>query len=357
MIADSLELGYEQRLLQETVAALLAAPGDRWAALAEHDVLGLPFAVEDGGAGGSGLDLMMVMQEIGRAVAPEPYLASVVLGGRAVQLGAAPGLRAETLAALAAGELTLALAYLEPGAGHDPAYVTTTAERVDGGYVLRGRKLAVLHGDGADRLVVSARTSAPEGIALFLVDADAGPVVDGYTVLDGRGAADVTLDGVCVDADRMLGAPGEGARILQHALDVGAACLAAEAVGAMDAALGLTAEHLRSRRQFGRPLSTFQALRHRVVDMHLAVEQCRSSALLACGALDDDVLRGPRASAAKALAGRYGRFAGQQAVQLHGGMGMSVEHRVSHCFTRLTTIEALLGDATWHLRRLSRPAR
>ena len=347
-------LSDEQRLLQETLRDALPRLGSNpWATLAQFDLLGLPFDPRDGGAGGGGLDLMVVMEELGRALVDTPYLATVVLGGLAVREGAQPELRAEILGAITAGTTKLALAYLEPGRGHEPEPAGTTAASVGGGYALSGRKVTVIGADEVDLLVVSARTQ--RGVALFLVDATEESVrVEPFATIDGRRAADVELNGTIVPGERRLGSAGGGDELLAGVLAAGAACLAAEAVGAMAGAIDLTVEHLRSREQFRRPLASFQVLRHRVVDMYVALEQCRSSALLACAALDSPDVKQQqrRASAAKALTGRYGRCVGQQTVQLHGGMGMSLEHRACHYFTRLTAIDALLGDAGSHLRRL-----
>ncbi|MEP9352685.1 acyl-CoA dehydrogenase [Xanthobacter sp. KR7-65] len=330
-----------------------------WVQMAELGLLGLPFAVDDGGFEGGPVETMIVMEAIGRALVVEPFLPCIVLAGTVLR-AAAPALRAELVPQVASGALTLAFAHGEPQARWDRADVATSARRVPGGYRLRGRKSLVIAGGIASRLIVSARLDGartdPAGLALFLLDpAAAGVTRAPFRTQDGRVAADVLLDDVFVADDHLLCAPGGAYALIATASDAAVAALCAEAVGAMDAALALTVDYLKTRTQFGVAIGTFQALQHRAADMFVALEQARSMALLATMALEEDDARERAAalSAAKVQIGRSGRFIGQQAVQLHGGIGMTMEYKVGHLFKRLTMIDKEFGDAEHHLARLA----
>ena len=329
-----------------------------WSRFAELGLLALPFDPELGGIGGGGVELMLVMEQLGHGLVVEPYLPTVVLGGTALEHGLRGTARAEAIGALAEGRLKLAWAHAEARGRYAETWVETTARRDGTGYVLDGKKAVVVHGAAADRLVVSARTSGAaadrDGITLFLVDRTAkGVRLLPYRTIDGQRAAEVTLERVNVGADAVLGEVGRGADLIARILDRGAAALCAEAVGAMTALQEATLEYLKTRQQFGQPIGRFQALQHRMVDMLINLEQARSLAILAAVKSDsEDARERARAvSAAKSGIGRYGRFLGQQAIQLHGGMGMTDELVVGHWFKRLTIIDALLGDQDHHLAR------
>jgi pimeloyl-CoA dehydrogenase small subunit len=327
-----------------------------WKQYADLGLLGVPFAEEHGGTGGGPVETMIVMEQIGRVLLLEPYLATVVLGGGFLQRGGSDAQRAELLPRIAAGELSLAFAHAERQARYDLADVATTARRDGGAYVLDGAKTLVLHGDTAEKFVVSARTSGArtdrDGLALFLIDAAApGVSVRGYPTVDGLRAAEVTLSNVRVDAGAALGEPGAAFPLIERVADQAIAALCAEAVGVMAAMLETTVEYMKTRKQFGVTIGSFQVLQHRAAEMLIAVEQARSMAMLATmmAAKDDARERRQAISAAKVQIGRSGRFVGQQAIQIHGGIGMTMETKVGHYFKRITVIDTQFGDADYHL--------
>lgn len=346
------DYGFEAR--RAIVHSEAGVSSDAWATLVELGMTALPVPEEQGGFSGTAVDMFVVMRELGRGLVVEPYFATV-LGAEFLRLG---GLHPQLLERVATGDLKLACALGERQSRHDMRDIATRAE-VDGdGYVLRGEKKVVLHGAQAGMLVVSARTGgdqrAEDGIALFVVAADApGVRIIGYRTLDGLRAADVAFDGVRVDATAAIGAPGAGWPILDAALDYGAGLLCAEALGAMEAIFEATLEYLKTRQQFGAPIGKFQALQHRMADMFIHLEQARSMAMLAAVKLgsQDAAERRRAVSAAKYRVNQAARYIGQQAVQLHGGMGVTDELPASHYFKRLATIELTLGDADHHLAR------
>ena len=367
----------EQLLLKDSVERLIAdrygdferrkryqqKPGGwsvaMWQDFAGMGLTGLPFEESVGGVGAGPVETMIVMEAIGRALCLEPYLASVVLAGSALRAAASPAQKEALMPPLIRGELVLSLAFGERQSRYDLFDVATTARRNGTGYVLDGQKSVVLHGDSADRLIVSARTSGARrdtsGITLFLIDADSsGLDIHAYEAQDGGRVAELTLTGVAVPDGDVLGAPDQGLLILAMTIDHGIAALAAEAVGAMDGLHALTVDYLKTRKQFGVAIGTFQNLQHRTVDMLIALEQARSMAMFAAMMLDAPAEERSKAmSAAKVQINRSARFIGQQAVQLHGGIGMTMEYKAGHYFKRLTAIEHLFGDTDYHLARLA----
>ena len=365
-------------MLQDSVGRLLAEQGDfeqrqahsaqrggyssaLWSQYAELGLLGLPFSEDDGGFGGGPVDTLIVMQHLGRALALEPYLATVVLAGGLLRHAGSAAQRAEVLPQVAAGTTTLAFAHSETPARYDLARVETAARPDGEGWVVDGAKRFVIAGDSADRLIVSARTrghaSDADGISLFLVDAQAAGVTRrGYRTQDHQRAADIRFDKVRVDADALLGVPGSALPQIEKAVDIAIAAVCAEAVGVMERAHELTVEYLMVRKQFGVAIGSFQALQHRAVDMLVAIEQARSMALYATMmCTEPDAAERARAmSAAKVQIGKSARFVGQEAIQLHGGIGMTEECQVGHYFRRLSVIEMLFGDTAHHLQRLAR---
>ncbi len=347
---------FEQR---RAIAA--AAPGfsiEAWRQYAEFGLLGLTLAEADGGLAGGAVDTMVVMQEFGRALVLEPYLASSVLAAPLLaELGSAEQ-RARWLPAVARGERRLALAHGEAEARYVLEYVATRARRDGAGWLLTGAKSVVLGGADADALLVSARTEGEpgdaRGVSLFLVEpAAAGLRRRGYRMHDLLGAAEIELAAVAVPAQGLLGPAGQALPALARAVDRAGAALCAEAVGAMDALNAATVEYLKTRRQFGQPLGRFQVLQHRMVDMFIATEQARSMMYHAATRADhpDALERGRAVAAARTLVDQSARLVGQQAVQLHGGMGVTDELAVSHWFKRLTTIGLTLGDVDHHRAR------
>jgi pimeloyl-CoA dehydrogenase small subunit len=372
------ELSEEQRLLRESIGRLLADRYDfearkrfaqepvgfsreLWRQYAELGLLALPFAEGDGGIGGGPVETMIVTEAFGRALTLEPYLATVVLGGGFLRLGASAAMRAELIPNIASGELKLAFAHTERQARYDLADVLTTARKDGTSFVLNGAKSLVLNGDAADKLVVSARLSGAQrdhnGIGLFLLDVDADGVTRrGYPTVDGLRAAEVTLANVRVAADALIGEVGQGFALIERVVDTAIAALAAEAVGAMTAMHELTVDYLKTRKQFGVLIGNFQVLQHRAADMLIAVEEARSLALLASMMAEDPnaIERRKAIAATKVQIGRSGRIVGQGAIQLHGGIGMTMEHKVGHYFKRVTMIDTLFGDADYHLAALAR---
>lgn len=333
---------------------------DAWAQLAELGLLGLPFSEEDGGFGGGPVETMIAVEALGRHLAPEPYLASVVLGGGALRLAGTAAQREALVPGLVEGSHRLAFAHGERQARYDRADVATTARREGDGFRLDGAKAVVLNADAAQTLVVSARTAGGQrdeaGLSLFLVPADApGLTITPYPTQDGGRAADLVLDGVTLAPGALLGEADAGLPVIERVLDEGIAALCAEAVGVMEALHALTVDYLKTRKQFGTAIGGFQVLQHRAVDMLMSLEQARSMALYATmmAGSDDAAERAPAVSAAKVQVNRAARYIGQEAVQLHGGIGMTLEYLGAHLFRRLATIEYLLGDTPYHLRRVS----
>jgi alkylation response protein AidB-like acyl-CoA dehydrogenase len=329
-----------------------------WRQLAEMGLLGLQVPPEQGGMAPASVETMLTMNALGKALSVEPYLPSAILATALIRELGSPAQREELLPALAAGERIAVPAHGEEGARYDLARVATSARRAGPGWVLEGRKAVVLHAAAADLLLVSARSAGAvddaRGISLFVVPRDApGVRLASYPTIDGQRGADVTLSGVALPAGALLGPEGGAGPAIAAAWDLGVAALCAEAVGALQATLDATLEYTRTRKQFGVPIARFQALQHRMADMLMHVEQARSMSYLAAlhahGA--DGRERRRTLSAAKVTVGQACRHVGQQAVQLHGGMGVTDELAVSHYFKRLMAIEMSLGDTEHHLER------
>ena len=368
------DLNDDQRLLKDSVERLItdkygfdqrrsfmAEPGGwsrtMWAQFAELGLLGLPFAEEHGGFGGGPVETMIVAEAFGRGLVLEPYLATVVLGGGLLRRAASPAMQAELLPQVAAGELLLAFAHVERHSRYELSNVATIARNEGGRWRLEGEKGVVLHGDCANKLVVSARTSGSTrdraGVGLFLVDVPGeGVSVRGYPTQDGLRAAEVSLAGA---TGTLLGDPAGAVPIMERVVDEALAFLAAEAVGIMAAMHASTVDYMKQRKQFGRAIAEFQALQHRAVDMYVLLEQAKSMALLATMVSGDEnaAERHKVAASAKVQIGRSGRKLGQEAVQLHGGIGVTMEYMVGHYFKRMSMIELMFGDADTHLAQLA----
>jgi len=323
-------------------------------------VLGIGIREDDGGLGGDAFDTMVVMEALGRALVVEPYLSTVVLGAGIVSDAGDDAQRAAWLPAIAAGEKLLAFAHVEAAARYEASYVETRAARAVKGWKLDGAKAVVLNGDSADALIVSARTrgnaSDRDGISLFLVDPKArGVSLRAYPTQDAGRAAEVRLEGVEIGDDMRLGAEGAALAVIERALDRANAALCAEAIGIVEALNEATLEYLKTRKQFGQPIGRFQALQHRMAEMTIKAVEARSMAILAASAMSgtDANERARRVASAKAFVGQAARFVGQQAIQLHGAIGMTDELVVSHWFKRLAMIDMTFGDADHHLGRVS----
>jgi alkylation response protein AidB-like acyl-CoA dehydrogenase len=331
-----------------------------WRQYAEMGLLALPFPEADGGLAGGPADTMIVMEALGKCLALEPYFTTIVLGAGVLRSGADAQQRRRFVDRICDGTLLLAVAYLEEQSRWDPCDVATTARRSGNGWVLDGRKTLVLHGDTADWLIVTARASGNRrdcgGIGLFLVPAGSQGVARiSHANQDDTRAAEILLREVRVPDEDVLGDPGIAIPLLDEMIDRGIAALCAEAVGAMTVAHETTVEYLKVRRQFGVQIGTFQALQHRAADMLIALEKARGMALYATLMVDeaDPLRRRTAMSAAKVQIGKSGRFVGQQAVQLHGGIGWTYECNISHYFKRLTMLDILFGHADEHLARVA----
>jgi alkylation response protein AidB-like acyl-CoA dehydrogenase len=338
----------------------LGHSAEGWARYADLGLLALPLPEEFGGLGGNAVDVMAVMEVVGEGLLLEPYLSTVVLCGGLLRDSASKALQATLLPEIVAGRLQIALAPYEGTGRYSLSHVACSAVRRGNGWNLRGAKTMVLDAPSADYFLVSARTSGsvsePDGISLFLVRRAApGLTVVGFPTHSGSRAGDLQLDDVEVEDDAVIGAPGQALGILERAVDRAAAALCAEAVGVVTALNQATLSYSKTRKQFGVPIGTFQALQHRMADMYIAGEQIRSMAIVAAvhADLEDAAERRRAISAAKAYIGEASRFVGQQAVQLHGGMGLVDEHIVSHYFKRLTLIDLSFGDTGFHFARYS----
>jgi alkylation response protein AidB-like acyl-CoA dehydrogenase len=364
MLKDSVDRFLEKNFSFEQRRKLLvekeAMSPQLWQGLAGLGVLGVPFSEEHGGFAGGGVETMLVMEALGRNLAIEPYLATVVLAGGCIDLGAADWQKKILIPKIIDGSMLLAFAHSEPAARFDLGHVETRAMRDGNNFLIEGGKNLVLHGAVAEKFIVSARTSGnpgdAHGVTLFIVEADEANL-DGqeYPLFDGTRALDLQFDGVKVGPESVIGTLDGAMPLIDTVVDRAIAALCAEAVGLMAALQATTVEYLKTRQQFGQPIGRFQALQHRAVDMLMNVEQARSMAILAASSADSPNVaqRRKAMAAAKELVGRAGRYVGQQAIQLHGGMGMTDELNASHYFKRLTAIDILFGNAAYQRARFA----
>src|SRR5437660_5087239 len=371
------DLSEEQRLLKESVDGLLTDAYDFdarkkymaekggwsqaiWSKLAEQGLLGLPFAEDDGGFGAGAVETMIVMEALGKALLLEPYLPTVVIAGGFLRHGGSAEQKAAHIPAIIDGGKSFAFAQLEKNSRYDLNDVVTSAKKKGAGWVLDGEKFVVINGENADTLLVTARTKGGQrdknGIGVFLVPSNAkGVARKSYPTQDGLHAADIAFTGVEVGADAAIGDPENGLPLIERVVDEARTAICAEAVGIMDESLKTTIEYLKTRKQFGVPIGSFQTLQHRAADMFVALEQARSMSMFATMANDFDNAkeRTTAVAAAKVQIGKSAKFVGQQSIQLHGGIGMTMEAKIGHYFKRLTMIENTLGDTDYHLRRVT----
>ena len=360
MLADSLNRFIaEQYSFEKRDHIAKSAHGfslDIWRQFAELGVIGALFRETDGGFGGAGFDIAVVFEALGRGLVVEPILGSAVLAGEAIAAAGSEAQKA-VLADIIAGTTIAALAHDEPDSHYELARVLTRAERSPNGWVLNGAKAVVLQGEQADLFVVSARTAGAAddeaGISLFLLSAKTpGVVVRGCPSIDGGRVAELVLSGVVLGTDALLGVEGHGHTTLERAIGRGVLALCAESLGAMEAAKSATLDYLRTRKQFGVLIGSFQALQHRMADLLLEIEQARSAVINAAAALDSDRLTRERAlSAAKVSIGRIGALVAEESIQMHGGIGMTWELPLAHYAKRLVMIDHQLGDEDHHLQR------
>jgi alkylation response protein AidB-like acyl-CoA dehydrogenase len=351
------DYGFERR--RELARSDLGYSAEAWAQFAELGLLSLPFPEEFAGLGGNGVDIMLVMEQAGRGLLLEPYLSTVVMCGGLIRDAGSASLKARLLPAIGAGKLKMALACYEADGRYDLSQVACKAVSDGGGWRVSGLKTVVLDAASADQFLVSARSRGDHrdagGVSLFLVDRKTpGVSLYGYPTQSGGRAADLKLD-VVLPADALIGERDAGLAVVERAVDRGIAALCAEAVGIIAALNEATLNYLKTRKQFGVAIGKFQALQHRMADMFIAAEQARSMAVNAAVYVDSEnaAVRRRAVSAAKAYVGQAGRLVGQEAVQMHGAMGVVDDFIVSHYFKRLTMIDRTFGDAGHHLARFS----
>ena len=370
------ELSEEQKMIQQSVERFVQEnydlpkrveisskdPGynkDYWGSMAELGWLGLPFNEEDGGFGGNQIDTLVIMEQFGKGLVLEPFLANVVLGGGAIQMGGSEELKKEILPSLIEGTKQVTLAYAEQQSRVDVEAVATSARRDGDKYIINGQKSMVLNAESADHLVIVTRTSGgqvdEEGITLFLVDSDSkGLEKLNFPTVDGLRASEITLENVEVGIERIIGDIDKGFEILKAVSNNGILALCAEAVGAMEILYKDTVEYTQQREQFDHPLSDFQVLQHRMVDMFMEYEQCKSLLFRATmETIQDPEMAQKTIHALKHLIGKSGIFVGENAVQLHGGMGVTEELRIGHFFKRLLVIDSQFGNADFHLDKFT----
>lgn len=347
---------YDTRVRNAVLESALGYSPEIWEQLAELGVIGALFTEAQGGFGGAGFDIATVFEELGRAGVVEPMLDTALLGG-----GLIADLGSDDQKALVeeviAGACQLALAHGEPSARYDLEYVATRAREEGEEIVLSGRKAVVVNAEAADHLIVSAREAGGiadrDGISLFLVPREAkGLTLTGYPLISGGRAAEVVLDDLRLPQSARLGAPGAGYDALATRLAAAHVALSAEALGAMETATALTRDYLMTRKQFGRPIGTFQALQHRVADLLVELEQARSAVILAAGHLEAEApSRDLHTAAARNLIGRVGRFVAEETIQLHGGIAMTQEYELAHIAKRIVMTDHRFGDTDHHLER------
>ncbi|HUO93276.1 MAG TPA: acyl-CoA dehydrogenase family protein [Rhizomicrobium sp.] len=364
----------EQTLLRNSVSQFLSRnydfetfkkisrtePGwkrETWKQFAELGLLAAPLPEAYGGLGGGPVETMIIMEEFGRALVVEPFAQTVVVGGSFLVHGGSEAQKEEWLPKIAGGETVVAFAFAEPQGRFNYADLTTTAKKQGSSYVLSGQKAVVIAAPWADQLVVTARTAGGQrdakGVSIFLVDKKSkGVVTRDYQTVDGLRASEITFENVEVPAANLIGTVDQGLSLIERVTDTAIAAHAAEAVGCMKVLLDATVEYSKTRKQFGVPIGKFQVLQHRMVDMFMNYEQSASITYMVTLKLGEgETERKKAASAAKVQIGKAGRFVGQQAVQLHGGMGMTDELNVGHYFKRLTMLDTLYGNVDHHLKR------
>ena len=363
LLQDSIEKfiqnDYAFETRQKIVKEELGYSASHWQTFAELGWLGVPFDEADGGFGGSAIEAIIMMESFGKGLVVEPYVATVVMAGGALRVAATAAQKERYLVGVIDGSTQGALAYAEPQGRFNLADLTTQAAAADsGGWVLNGYKAVVLNGPSADFLIVSARTSGDQrdvdGVSLFVVPANADGISRrDYPTVDAFRASEITFDSVALPAESLLGVAGEGLGIIEQVIDEAILAVGAEAVGCMEVLYKATVEYCKTREQFGQPIGKFQVLQHRMVDMFMEHEQAKSLMFMAAMRMAEGY--GDEAkkavSAFKVQVGKSGRFVGQSAVQLHGGMGMTEELSIGHYFKRLTMIDTLFGNVDFHLKR------
>ena len=349
------EYGAETR--REVIASEAGWRPEIWAQLAELGILGMPFSEADGGFGGGAIDAMVVMEEFGKGLVVEPFVPTVVCAGGFLKHAGTDAQKEEHIGAIVSGERVYAFAYAEPQGRYDYADLTTTAKKDGDGYVLNGHKAVVIGAPWASHLVVTARTGGSQrdadGISVFVVDKNAdGVVTRDYATVDGRRASEVYFENASIPADALIGEEGGALPLIERVTDEAIAAQCAEACGAMKVAHATTLEYAKQRKQFGVPIASFQVLQHRMVDMYTEYESSVSMTYLATIKLEaEERERKLAASAAKVRVGQAAHHIGQEAIQIHGGNGMTDEYAIGHYFKRLTIFDSEFGNIDHHMKR------
>ena len=344
---------------QKNIKSELGYSSDFWKTFADLGWLGMPFSEADGGYDGGPIDLMVIMESLGRGLVVEPYIPNVVLAGSLISRLGNEEQKTNFLPKIISGEIQMSLAFAEPQSRFNLSDVITTAKKDGENYILDGYKAVVMNGPSSDTLIVVARTSGTQldekGLSLFLVDPSAkGVSLRNYSNVDGSKASEVTLEGVEVSTSSLLGDEGNIYSVLEEVIDLATLAISAEAVGIMEKMNEITLEYTKTREQFGETLSSFQALQHRMVDTFMAYEQTKSLLLMCAAKLTDKADDATKAvSALKYQVGIAAKQVGEESVQLHGGMGVTDETNIGHFFKRLTTIRAIFGNTDYHLKRYS----
>ena len=370
------ELSEEQKMIQQSVERFVQEnydltnrvkissedPGyskEYWGSMADLGWLGLAFDEEDGGFGGNQIDTLVLMEQFGKGLVLEPFLANIVLGGGIIKRAASSVIKESIIPSLMEGKLQITLAYAEEQSRFDIEDVATAAREEDGGFVINGKKSMVLNAESADKIIVVTRTSGSQvdenGISLFIVDASSeGVEKQNFPTVDGLRASEITFEDVKVSSEALVGEKDKGFKILQSVVNDAILALSAEAVGAMEVLYKDTVEYTQQREQFDHALSDFQVLQHRMVDMFMEYEQCKSLLFRATlETVEDPDLAQRTIHALKHLIGKSGIFVGESAVQLHGGMGVTEELRIGHFFKRLLVIDSQFGNADFHLDKFT----
>ena len=370
------ELSEEQKMIQQSVERFVQEnydltnrvkissedPGyskEYWGSMADLGWLGLAFDEEDGGFGGNQIDTLVLMEQFGKGLVLEPFLANIVLGGGIIKRAASHAIKESIIPSLMEGKLQITLAYAEEQSRFDIEDVATAAREEDGGFVINGKKSMVLNAESADKIIVVTRTSGSQvdenGISLFIVDASSeGVEKQNFPTVDGLRASEITFEDVKVTSEALVGEKDKGFKILQAVVNDAILALSAEAVGAMEVLYKDTVEYTQQREQFDHALSDFQVLQHRMVDMFMEYEQCKSLLFRATlETVEDPDLAQRTVHALKHLIGKSGIFVGESAVQLHGGMGVTEELRIGHFFKRLLVIDSQFGNADFHLDKFT----
>ena len=330
---------------------------DNWKKFAELGWLGISVSEDSGGFGGSAIESMLIMEAFGKGLVVEPFLETVIMAGGLIDDHGSDQQKSSFLEPAIAGEMHLALAYAEPQSRFNLSDVVTEAKADGDNFIINGYKSVVMNGPSADQIIVSARTSGTQldenGISLFIIDANAsGLDKTNYKTVDGRRASDLTFENVSVSKENLIGDQDKGFEILDSAIDKAILAISAEAVGAMEVLYKTTVEYTKTREQFGTAIGKFQVLQHRMVDMFMEYEQCKSLLYMATMKHEEKAEDAKKAiSGLKYQVGKAGKFIGQQAVQLHGGMGVTDELNVGHYFKRLTTIGTIFGNTDYHLKK------